>query len=192
MNRIAGLIGSIDRKEDREWKLRQALAYSGSHTHIMHPTPNVSLGWSSNSELIAFVESTNGFALVYGSAYYASGVNSLPIGIDNIQNLAHLLLARYSNNQPLLAGLDGAFMALLKDEGKGVVITGDPVGNRTPYFASEDGQLAFASHPLLCARLLGSPTLDRGFEDFFSNLWFFYLRITLCIMVSDNCSQLIY
>jgi asparagine synthetase B (glutamine-hydrolysing) len=88
------------------------------------------------------------------------------VRVDDIEGLVELLASRAAFGSELLKGLAGSFFSGVGGEDGTFVLAGDPSGNRRPYYMARDDELAFASHPLLCARLFGKAQVDRGLEDF--------------------------
>ncbi len=166
MNRFAGLTGTVGKESEREGRLRMAFGNDQTDLTIISPIPGVSLAWCGNNDLTAVANTANNFALAHGSAYRLHGTNAPSIAVDNVHALAELLLERTSLGDALLDGLDGSFISVTGTRHGGFALAGDPSGNRAPYFSIENNELAFTNHPLVCARLLNKPQIDRGLEDF--------------------------
>lgn len=163
MNRLAGLVGASDGGSMREKRLRAAFGV-GCDLIVTHPFPWLSLAWTGHSGLIGLAGKADSVAFAYGSAHATAPDVSLRI--DDIDGLVELLISRANEGTELLEGLAGFFLSGVGREDGTFVLAGDPSGNRRPYYALRDDELVFASHPLLCARLLGEAQVDRGLEDF--------------------------
>ena len=166
MNRFAGLISATGNVSERESRLRKAFGITHHDLTIAHPIPGISLAWSGNADLTTVASTADSFTLVHGSAYTLPGSSTTPIAIDKIDTLANLILQRTQRGENILEGLDGSFIGITGTRNGASVLVGDPCGNRAPYFAIENNELSFSSQPLLCARLLNAPKIDRGLEDF--------------------------
>src|SRR5690606_14063400 len=87
------------------------------------------------------------------------------VTLDNPASLTAYLMQRGNANPT--AGLAGAFIGLLGNKDGRYRLFGDATGGRSPFYAIRNSMLAFASHPVTCARLLPDPQIDRSLEDFF-------------------------
>lgn len=162
MNIFAGLAGFDTSISDREARLRQALG-SQSDTTILHPADGISFGWVGDAALSAFKQNGSRFAAAHGQAYGIGGACNVRLG--QTDQLAEALV-RHPPSVPDLQLVVGAYIAATGDGNGSFRLQGDPSGGRAPYFCANGHELAFATHPLVCAQLLNQPTVDRGLEDF--------------------------
>lgn len=166
MNHFAALVGAPGNEREREDRLRQAIGNTSGQISFTHPEPGVSLGWSGDAGLTALALKQGQFALVHGSAHKIPDKNQAPVTVDDPGGLADWLLERSIYSLPVLEGLDGSFVAAVGGLQSGLTLSGDPSGNRLPYFATQHQELIFSNHPLVCARMLADRQLDRSIEDF--------------------------
>lgn len=163
MNRVAGIIGTAASLAERELSLSNAFYCSDAELKVIHPFPDVTLGWNAKSSLVAFANNSDLFVMVYGSAYARNHGN---VRVDNISSAAELLLKHELLENPFQSELAGSFIGFMGNRDGHRLLFGDPTGNRGPYFLNLKKELVFASHPLVCARLSGITELDRDLEDF--------------------------
>jgi len=165
MNRIAGLIGVADQETERNERLSKALNCHEDVT-IVNPFPGVSLAWSCDEGLTAIVLNDECFVFLYGSVYQSSGGQERSLSVNDIEGAAQFLLDRYESRETLLGSMAGSFIMVSGDSGGGLTVSGDSSGNRAPYYAIRDEELALSNHPLVCARIHGNALLNRELEDF--------------------------
>lgn len=165
LNQLAGLTGAPGDRVSRENRLRKALKDSAA-PQITHPLPWVTLGWCGDAGLAAFATRDDRFALVFGSAHRVTGNTDPGISVDNLEALTTYLVDHGIVDGQPLRGVGGSFIAVMGSQSGDLMLFGDPAGNRAPFFTNEGKTLAFASNPLICARLQVNPEVDRSLEDF--------------------------
>lgn len=166
MNGVAGLTGAPESRDRREQRLRRAFAHYGEEPTIVHPAPDISIGWCGEPELSALVSGGGAMVLAYGSAHPADTTETDGPRVDDIRGCAERLLHRAESGAMTATRFAGSFLAAVRDRNGQFHVFGDIAGNRPCYIAKFSGDLAFASQPLLCARLLDAPAVDRELEEF--------------------------
>jgi len=165
LNQLAGLTGTVEDRVVRENRLRKVLE-DGTTAQIVHPLPWITLGWCGDAGLTAYAAEDDRFALVFGSAHRAGGQADPAVSVDNPEALAVRLAEHGMPDGQPPRGVAGSFIAVTGNQAGGLVLFGDPAGNRAPFFTNDGKTLAFTNNPLTCARLQVKPEIDRGLEDF--------------------------
>ena len=166
MNRLGVLVGNTGEQAQRERRLRGAVYQDGVPIKVSHPSPHLSVAWSGNDQLAAVARQHDRFVLAYGSAYGISGSRKADVSVDDITGFAEHLLQRSGSSEFYLNDVEGSFIAVAGNQDDQILVSGDPTGNRAPYISVRGEELALSNQPLVCAKLSGSPQLDRGLEDF--------------------------
>ena len=166
MNRFAGVVAKGTATDERASLLLNAFGDDSEKLIIHHLLPDASIAWCGEDDLASLATDGSGFAATFGFGYSASGDDSPRVVTpDSSASLAAYLLQRGNANPAL--GLAGAFIALIGRKDGRHRLLGDHTGGRSPFYIVRNGMLAFASHPLTCARLAPNPQIDRSLEDFF-------------------------
>lgn len=171
MNRIAGIVGRAD--EEQSYRSRVMSALGGDDVHLVNPAPGVIIGWSGDSGLVAVARNGERFVAFFGSGYADGGAQTCRGAIDDASSWAQKLLEEREGHYNIPSHLLGAYVIVSCGGASGVMVYGDPSGLRTPYLSVRGEELAFSSHPLICARLLPQATLNREYEDFLLIYGFF-------------------
>lgn len=161
MNSVVGLAGSQRPKAEREFMLKRSLSRNCGQISVVHPSKFVSLAWSCEDRLVSYREKDHMFVLLFGAAYKVGG----PACTDLDDWTREILNASKVSDHGIIHP-GGSYLLIIGLQEGGITVTGDPAGNRQPYYMDRKGEIAFATHPLACARILGKPHLDRTLEDF--------------------------